>query len=280
MILADMIKQAMKYNGVVVAHIYGDFGFGKTSYALWVAYNVLGSWNNVLNHLFFTPREALVAVEKAIKTGHRLPIMIMDDAGLWLDRLTWWQEDKVAFMEFFNLIRSVAAGVLFTTPSEDLPKPNLKKCFFRIHVSPAKYEDIVARFGEPVAKTVVKQATEHGLKHILAVATGYKLRTLPSFMNIVKKEFYDIYPLHYPVYEEYEEKRRRALSIYYTRWKERVLESVATDKKEKNKHLYMVTREMLSLGADKREIARKLMSLGASKSTAYYIINRVLEKEE
>jgi len=129
--LAGLIKKAIKGEAVVTAYVFGEFGFGKTSYALWTAYEVLGDWGKVLKHLFFEPEEAIEVMGKAIESGERLPIIIMDDAGLWLDKLTWWEEDKVAFMEFFNLIRSVAAGVIFTTPSEELPKQIIRKCFFK-----------------------------------------------------------------------------------------------------------------------------------------------------
>ena len=91
MILSSLIRKAMERDGVIVAYIYGDFGAGKTSYALHVAAEVLGSWNKVLDYLFFAPEDAMKAIRKAIDTGKRLPIIIMDDAGLWLDKLTWWE---------------------------------------------------------------------------------------------------------------------------------------------------------------------------------------------
>ena len=217
MILADLIKQAYSRNGVISAYVYGEFGYGKTSYALWTAYEVLGSWRKVLNYLFFDPGEAVKVMAKAIYTDKRLPIIIMDDAGLWLDKLTWWQEEKVAFMEFFNLIRSVTAGVIFTTPSEELPKQILKKCFFRIAVSPATERKIAELIREEDFRKVIALTEKYGLEKVFSIATGYKLKTLPSFFNLVRKEFYDVYPLQYPVFREYKRKRRKALKQYLRR---------------------------------------------------------------
>ncbi len=274
--LAELIRLAMRHNGVVVAHIYGNFGFGKTSYALWTAYHVLGSWDRVLDYLFFSPKDALDAIGAAITTGKRLPLIIMDDAGLWLDRMTWWEQDKVAFMKFFNLIRSVAAGVIFTTPTEDLPKAILKKSFFRVETRPTSIEEITAQYGDEVACRVQETARKHGLKPVFAVAKIYRLRTLPSFMCVVKKESSDIYPLHYPVFEEYEKLRREALKEYYDEWRASILESA--NKEKSREELYSLAERMLRAGASKRDVARQLRQLGVSKSTAYYIIKRVLKE--
>ena len=52
MILSRLIRQAYMNNGVDTAYIYGDFGYGKTSYALWTVYEVLGSWCKALRHYF------------------------------------------------------------------------------------------------------------------------------------------------------------------------------------------------------------------------------------
>jgi len=48
-------KEGWKNDAVVTAYVYGEFGHGKTAYALWTAYEVLGDWKEVLNHLFFDP---------------------------------------------------------------------------------------------------------------------------------------------------------------------------------------------------------------------------------
>jgi len=263
MILSDLIRKAYRHNQVITAYVYGDFGFGKTSYALWIAYEVLGSWDKVLNHLFFTPIDAIKVLDRAIRKRERLKIIIMDDAGLWLDRLTWWEADKIAFMQFFNLIRSVASGVIFTTPSQELPRQIARKCFFRIRVTPVPRERVVELMGRSGYESLVARTKEFGLKPLFCQATGYKLKLLPTFFEYVKKEFYDVYPYHYPIFEAYEEKRRGALRSYFDKWREQ-----ATPSSDRNR-LREIASEMLESGRSRREIINFLRQKGIPRSTAY-----------
>ena len=271
--LAGLIRKAMKSEAVVTAYVYGEFGHGKTSYALWTAYEVLGDWGEVLKYLFFEPEEAVEAMGKAVESGERLPIIIMDDAGLWLDRLTWWEEGKVAFMEFFNLIRSVAAGIIFTTPSEELPKQIIRKCFFRVTVMPAYRDTIVKHVGLEGYESLVRAAREYMLKPLFNMAVGYRLRMLPSFMEYVKKEYYDFYLLQYPIYEEYRVKRQAALRRYFERWREKVEAAKIKDRDD----LVRLAKELIEKGRDRSEVVKELMRLGVPRSTAYRWVKRILE---
>jgi hypothetical protein len=278
-ILADLIKKAYKYDGVVTAYIYGDFGQGKTSYALWVAYNVLGSWDKVLDHLFFDPEEAVKVMGEVIRKGDRLKLVIMDDAGLWLDRLTWWEEKKVTFMNFFNLIRSVAAGVLFTTPSQELPKQILNKCMFRVSVRYTSKEEVVKFVGEDGYREIEELIRKYSLKPVVNVAVGYKLRMLPSFTEFVSKEFYDFYPLHYPIHEEYERKRRKALEKYFRKWEEEV-NARETAAKKLREDLYVKAREMLMSGVSDKEVLKYLRNLGIPQTTAFRWVKKLKNELE
>ncbi len=269
--LSDLIRKAMKSDAVVTAYVFGEFGHGKTSYALWTAYEVLGNWGKVLKFLFFDPEEAVEVMGRAIDSGERLPIIIMDDAGLWLDRLTWWEEGKVAFMQFFNLIRSVAAGVIFTTPTEELPKQIIRKCFFRVKVMPAYKETVVKRFGEEGYESLLKTIKGYGLKPVMNMAVGYRLRMLPSFMEYVKKEYYDFYPLHYPIYEEYKVKRQAALRKYFEKWRAKIEGSKIKDRND----LVRLAKELIESGKDRAEVVKELMRFGVPRSTAYRWIKRL-----
>lgn len=272
MILADLIERAYKYNGVITAYVYGDFGYGKTSYALWTAHKVLGSWDKVLNYLFFDPKDAIKMMEKAIKCGERMKVIIMDDAGLWLDRLTWWEKDKVEFMNFFNLIRSVSAGVIFTTPTQELPKQIIRKCMFRVNVRPSNEEEIINVLGSEGLNDLKNTVRKYGLKEMFNVAIGYKLKTLPSFNELVRKEFYDFYPLHYPIHEDYEEKRRKALRKYFELWKE----SVEGGENVGRGEAYTLAKELLKMGKSREEIVKELMKLGIPKATSYRWLNKLM----
>jgi len=267
--LAELVKWAWKNNSVIVAYVYGNFGTGKTSYALWTAYEVLGDWDKVLRYLFFSPGEAAAVMKRAIVNRRRLPIVIMDDAGLWLDRMTWWESEKIAFMKFFNLIRSVTASIIFTTPTEELPKQILKKSMIRVQVEPVSRDDAAKVLGKEAVDAVLGAASRFGVSSRLAVATGYVVRTLPSFMQLVSKQFYDLYPLHYPVYEKYETKRHRALRQYFEKWSSMISSRHSFDDYRDK------IEEMLRKGASKRDIARMLRGEGVPKPTAYYWIRLV-----
>ncbi|MEB3786544.1 MAG: hypothetical protein GSR75_00355 [Desulfurococcales archaeon] len=268
MYLATLIEKAYRYNGIITAYVFGEFGYGKTSYALWNAYEIYGSWEKALSHLYFKPEDVIKDIGKAIKTGKRIPLIIMDDAGLWLDKLTWWEESKIRFMELFNLIRSVAAGVIFTTPSEELPKQILNKAFFRIKIEPADPGS------DEVAGQTAEYARRAGLKPLVSKAIGYRLKTLPSFMKIVRKTYIDYYPTHYPVYEEYEKKRKAALSFYFDRLKESVKPS---GKRARDLELREI-RNMILQGFTTKEIVAKLLERGVPRATAYRWVKRVRDE--
>lgn len=276
MYLASLIKRAFKSNLVVTAYVYGVFGHGKTSYALWTAYEVLGDWNKVLSHLFFSPSEAVLVISDAIKRRERLPIIIMDDAGLWLSKLTWWEADKVSFMEFFNMIRNVAGGVIFTTPTKELPKEVVRKCFFRVSVRPAQEDEILAHLGAEGYESLLSTAKRFGLEPSFCMAKGYLINVLPSFMEAVKRDFYDFYPLQYPrpVYEAYEEMRWRATRACFEKWRARVESSKVRSRDE----LVELAKRLISAGWEKREVVKELMRLGVPAVTAYRWINKILER--
>jgi hypothetical protein len=200
MYLSSLIKEAYGNNGVVIAYVYGPMGYGKTSYALWTAYEVLGDWDKVLKYTFFDLDDAINIMWRHVKKNERIPIMILDDAGFFLNRLTWWERDKVEFMELLNLARSIAAGIIFTSPSHEIPRQILSKTNYRVSVRPLEPHEVMK---SDAAIEVLKLTKTLGLSEYVAMAKGYQLVVLPSFSKLVKKEYIDYYPLHYPVFEKY-----------------------------------------------------------------------------
>jgi len=274
-ILIERAKNQKK-KGVITAYVYGDFGYGKTAYALWAAYEVLGSWDKVLNYLVFSPRDALNILADAVYGEKRLPILILDDAGLWLGKLTWWEDDKVAFMEFFNLVRSVATGVIFTSAADELPKPIRNKAFFRINVTPASFEEVeeVFRSEEELDETLEYLESLGIDPYQWSKATGYKLKTLPSFFQYPKKKFVDYFPQEYPIYEEYEKKRKVAIIEAYEKWKERFVEKELERTKERN-IVKALAEELMVRGMSKREVVKILIRHGIPRRSAYYLLEKV-----
>jgi hypothetical protein len=274
MYLSSLIKEAYENDSVIVAYIYGPMGYGKTSYALWTAYEVLGSWDRVLDYMFFDLKSAIDVMYKHIERGERLKIMIFDDAGFYLNRLTWWERDKILFMELLNLARTISAGVLFTSPSHEIPRQILAKTNYRINVRPLQTDEMNSESVSHVLKVAKKYNVEGGG---VAVARGYQLVVLPSFFKIVKKDFIDYYPLWYPVYEEYQRIR-----IMHIRKKLKELKEVLNESREEileeAKNIYIKTKSS--------EAVYNFLKHKLPRSTAYkwafYKIPKIVEviKEE
>ena len=266
MFLASLIKWSINNNSIVIAYVYGPMGYGKTSYALWTAYEVLGDWDKVLDHLFFDLDEALDFMYKHVMRGRRIPVMILDDAGFFLNRLTWWEKPKVEFMELFNLARSIAASIIFTSPTEEVPRQLLSKTNFRVSVRPLADEEIQQSEGASMA---VEAAQAFGLEPFVAVAKGYRLNILPSFMKIVQKEYIDYYPLHYPVFDEYNKIRMRHI-------KKRVIE-IRKKRQEDREKLLEETAEIYRK-AGPEETLKFLIDRGLPRSTARYWVNEKIPR--
>jgi len=270
--LSQLIEKAYKNNGVITAYVFGEFGLGKTAYALWVAYDIYKDWNKVLEYLFFKPQEAVRVIGRAIEKNERIPLIIMDDAGLWLDRLTWYERDKISFMELFNLIRSITGGIIFTTPSEELPRQILNKSFFRIKIELADINELDAG----TRGALISLMKKYNLSPLVSKATGYRLRTLPSFMKFVKKTFIDYYPTHYPIYQSYTVKRQEALKYYYTKLLEAIHEEEKeTRRKTKRPDVFKLIEKRLKEGTPVNKIVKELMAIGIPRSTAYYYVKKL-----
>lgn len=264
MYLSSLIHDVIKNDSVITAYVYGEMGTGKTSYALWVASEVLGGWDDVLKYLFFRPEDAISAVSKAVATGVKLPIIIMDDAGIWLDRMTWWEKEKVSFMKFFNLIRSVAHSIIFTTPSEELPRQIINKCFIRVNVRRTGYDELKKKYGD--ISGLLKVVESHNIKPIFSLAVGYVTKMLPSFIQLVRKEFYDAYPTYYPlnVFKRYEEIRKDAVKSLLNEWEYELRKKTIDD-----------AASMLERGVKKSEVVKYLMRRGMSRATAYRLLAKI-----
>ncbi len=123
--LGSKIIEAYKTNGFESAIVFGKQGVGKTTYALKVAkevYQRLGhepheAWEFALDSLFFELKDALRLMKIFRENDRTIPVIIFDDAGLWLQKYKWQREDLMKFYEVYNIIRNIVSGLIFTTPS-------------------------------------------------------------------------------------------------------------------------------------------------------------------
>ncbi|AQQ16864.1 ORF9 [Sulfolobus spindle-shaped virus 3] len=123
--LGTRIINAYKSNGFESAITFGKQGVGKTTYALKVAkevYQRLGhepdeSWQLALDSLFFELKDALQLMKIFRQNNRTIPIIIFDDAGIWLQKYLWYKEEMIKFYRIYNIIRNIVSGIIFTTPS-------------------------------------------------------------------------------------------------------------------------------------------------------------------
>jgi len=143
------VRKAMRDNEFRSYIVYGPLGYGKSAYAIktlvqvyyydlieekgykWFRYEYMKSEegqkhiiNTLKNHIFFSPVEFLKHVNYLNEHHIREPLVVFDDAGMWLSALEFYDPLLVALGKYFDSARINFAGVMFTVPS---PTGLLKK---------------------------------------------------------------------------------------------------------------------------------------------------------
>lgn len=154
--LAQKIISAYNNIGFVSAVIFGKQGSGKTTYALKVARDVFWKLNNLQNKedawdyvrkaYFFELPDALDKIQDAIDNDYRIPLIIFDDAGIWLSKYVWYEDYMKVFYKIYALIRTRVSAVIFTTPSpEDIAFYLREKGWYQIRVTMVNRNKMIAR---------------------------------------------------------------------------------------------------------------------------------------
>ncbi len=186
--LSFFINSAHKNYSFVSAFIYGPQGVGKTTYALKTLYYVYKDWDCVLKHTFFDYESLINRLEEAFDKGERIKALLIDDAGLVFIKYLWRSSPSIWFSKLYNLIRSLATGVIFTSVEvTDIIKFIRDKVIYRVSME---------RVGPNES-----------------VATGYKVIITPMLESTVKRIFQDHVSLELPneVREHYERIRRNVI---------------------------------------------------------------------
>ena len=154
--LAQKIVEAYENYGFVSAVIFGPQGTGKTTYAFKVMRDVYWKLNNletkdqawdvVKRYYFFELPEALELIYDALESDTRIPVLLFDDAGIWLSKYNWYEDYMKVFYKIFALIRTRVSAVIFTTPSpEDLAFFLREKGWYQIKIVWANKKDRIAQ---------------------------------------------------------------------------------------------------------------------------------------
>ena len=259
---ARQAKHAYLTEGYVDAQIVGEKSIGKTSYALWNLRAAYGDWDTAFKFLFMQPRLLLKVLQYFHNKKIRLPMICQDDAGRKLNRSRWYLDETMDFAEFYDLVKSVCSGFLFTEPSFKLPgsiEKTIKYTVMMRSVSQKKLRNVLLG-GDNKAlmwKARYARAVEEQVDPLLwCKATLYSRYTRPDgaiWMSNIKHT--DYYPLHYPnsVKENVDIVRRNEVTAALDK---------ALNKEEKKDHmgerLYLAYKEFQKLGYTNTQIADKL----------------------
>ena len=212
--LSLFIKNAIGSYSFVSAFIYGSQGAGKTTYGLKTLYHVYGSWDKALEHTYFFIDDLLPKLRDHFERGERIPAVLLDDAGVWLIKYHWRTDFNVWFSKLFNLMRTVVAGVIFTSvEATDIVKFVRDKVMYRVHV--------------------IRKAPKE------AEAIGYRVFMTPLLEPMVKRVFADRVRLELPDYvrASYEKKRRDAMKRLFEELSPKKGEITKLTKEEAEKEL-------------------------------------------
>lgn len=182
---------------------YGEWAAGKSSFAIQVLKELYPGeeWKK---YLVFKPEHFLDLVDGLAERGERVPLIVWDDAGLWLYALDWNDPRVKSVVKFLNVLRTIMAGLILTTPAIDMIVTKIP------HIE-----------GMRIAKTVRAEGTNHDLR----VLRAYRNTFMPWGKRYVRMDWEDPFNVMLPNedYNWYEPIRNRyakeAIQLMREAWK-------------------------------------------------------------
>ena len=127
--ILDILLAAITGNGYEQIAIIGDYGSGKSTLASWLLYAVFSAlgyenpWKQAYVHTVFTVEEFDELKQIYRNQGTRAPIVLWDDAGLYLSKYRYGEEQIKSLTDYMQAIREDVAVFLFTmNETEDIVK--------------------------------------------------------------------------------------------------------------------------------------------------------------
>lgn len=115
LVTTRLIQQAFKTDQFVLVIVYGPLRIGKSSYALQVLAELLGTWDwNVLkNYIGCDPHQVL---DRWMTVTKKEIVYVWDDAGLWLHALDWNSPFVRSVGKYLNVAGTDWGGLILTAP--------------------------------------------------------------------------------------------------------------------------------------------------------------------
>ncbi len=94
-------------------------GVGKSVFALRLLVDMYKTWKweDLRRYIVFMPQDFLSLIDNVLQTGKRIPLLVWDDAGFWLNRQKWYNKFVMAVRENLNVIRTAVTSIVFTAPT-------------------------------------------------------------------------------------------------------------------------------------------------------------------
>lgn len=125
-----IIKDSVKANMAYIILVTGEQGSGKTSLIMQTFTYYYKSLKKPLLRLYFEPNDWF-SDETRDEREHAIAF---DDAGLWLNRTTWYKAEEKSYGILTNVLRNMVYTSWYTSPSLDLPSYILNKANYGVEV--------------------------------------------------------------------------------------------------------------------------------------------------
>jgi len=115
--ILDYCKWAIEHNGYEMILIWGNQGSSKSSFMLYLAYQLLGDWMEVLKHLCFTPMDVIEKAE-ALPEGKRYTLLLWDDVGVHFPATSFRTNIDIyeEVGKMLDAYRTIASVIIATAP--------------------------------------------------------------------------------------------------------------------------------------------------------------------
>jgi len=119
-VIADICR-AYQVNGWEFIEVWGKKSWGKTTIALLFLGEFFNwDWDEVFDHhLCFTLEQFAQLMVRARDIGKRNPVILWDDAAVFMGKYRWNEEAVQEFSEFFTGIRTYLNCLIVTSPRPD-----------------------------------------------------------------------------------------------------------------------------------------------------------------
>ena len=134
--IIDYLHDAIENNGYELVLIWGKQGSGKSSFMLYLAYQLLGDWNKVLDALCFKPTEIIDKYDR-LPENKRYDVLLWDDVGVHFPSTMYRTNVDIyeAVGRMLDVNRTKASVIICTAPNlERYPKVMIDNWTMQIYM--------------------------------------------------------------------------------------------------------------------------------------------------